>query len=125
MRQLLNSLIGSPLFTAANAFAGVYAMMVWGFLAIVRVRTRQWFFAIIDFQLMICAGVVGMAYTMAAFDLPDARIWLSALRVVVTPLIVFPSLLILTHYRQLRRVVGSAKEAVEGFAESREGEAGR
>ena len=100
-------------------------MVVWGFLAIVRVRTRQWFFAIIDFQLMICAGVVGVAYTMAAFDLPDARIWLSALRLVVTPLLVFPSLLILTHYRQLRRVVGSAKEAVEGFVESREDEAGR
>lgn len=120
MRQLLDTLIASPFFTAANAFAGLYATVVWGFFAFIRFRTRQWLYGFIDLQLMFCAGVVGIAYTFAAMGHPDARLWLISLRLVVTPLLVFPSLLLITHWRQIHKVVGKATDRVEEFVERRD-----
>lgn len=99
-----------PLIAFANAFAGVYAATIWGFFTIMRLNSRQWWWAVLDVAMFASAVVVALAYWLVATDPPRIVPWFELLRLLVVPILVLPTIVHLALWRQTREFLHRADE---------------
>lgn len=110
----MDDLASQPLVSFVNAFSGVYAACVWGFFAVLRARAGEWWWVAADVAVSVCGVAVTVVYWLAATD-PAAGM-VGALRLLVVPVLVLPTVVHVALWRETREFLHRAEE-VDGDVE--------
>ena len=101
-----------------NAAAGLYAVVFWGYFAIVRLRRREWVRGVANLVMVSAGIIIAVGFYLASEDREAARGYFVAMFYIVPIVLILPVTLHLSQWRAYRRFVWAAEqhEAIQRVA---------